>query len=89
VKSVRLLLILSLAFFHLAASAQKKPAFVSGKVVDENEHPLANVSIVILGKQTGLVSSDSGTFKIKVPADKAFALVFSYAGLKTEQRNFC
>jgi len=88
VKSVRLLLILSLAFFHLAASAQKKPAFVSGKVVDENEHPLANVSIVILGKQTGLVSSDSGTFKIKVPADKAFALVFSYAGLKTEQRNF-
>ena len=87
-KSVRLLLILSLAFFHLAASAQKKPAFVSGKVVDENEHPLANVSIVILGKQTGLVSSDSGTFKIKVPADKAFALVFSYAGLKTEQRNF-
>jgi len=88
VKSVRLLLILSLAFFHLAASAQKKPAFVSGKVVDENEHPLANVSIVILGKQTGLVSSDSGAFKIKVPADKAFALVFSYAGLKTEQRNF-
>jgi len=49
---------------------------------------LANVSIVILGKQTGLMSSDSGTFKIKVPADKAFALVFSYAGLKTEQRNF-
>ncbi|MEI9942937.1 MAG: hypothetical protein WDN26_01835 [Chitinophagaceae bacterium] len=30
--------------------SQKKPAFVSGKVVDENENPLSNVSIVILGR---------------------------------------
>src|SRR5690349_18123092 len=68
--------------------SQKKAAFVSGKVLDENEHPLSNVSVVILGKQTGLVTSDSGTFTIKVPADRAFALVFSFTGYKEEQRNF-
>ena len=49
---------------------------------------LAKVSIIILGKQNGIVTSDSGTFHIKVPADKAFALVFSFTGYKTEQRNF-
>ena len=35
-----------------------------------------------------MLSSDSGTFRIKVPADKAFALQFSFEGYKTEQKNF-
>jgi hypothetical protein len=68
--------------------AQKKPAFVTGRILDENEAGLANVSISILGKPTGITSSDSGTFRIKVPAEKAFALMFSYTGYNTEQRNF-
>ncbi|MES1222004.1 MAG: TonB-dependent receptor, partial [Bacteroidota bacterium] len=68
--------------------SQKKSAYVSGKVLDENENPLAHVSIVILGKQSGIGTSDSGTFRLKVPADRSFALVFSYTGYKTEQKNF-
>lgn len=68
--------------------AQKKAAYVSGKILDENEMPLARASIVMLGKQAGITSSDSGSFRIKVPANKAFALVFSFTGYKTEQRNF-
>jgi carboxypeptidase-like protein/TonB-dependent receptor-like protein len=68
--------------------AQKKAAYISGKVLGENENPLAKVSIIILGKQTGIATSDSGSFRIKVPADKAFALVFSYTGYINEQRNF-
>jgi hypothetical protein len=88
VKSARLLLLIPLVFFQLCAYSQKKPAFISGKVLDENDQPLSNVSVTILGRQTGLVTSDSGTFRIKVPTDKAFALVFTYTGLKTEQRNF-
>ncbi len=68
--------------------SQKKSAFVSGKVVDENENPLANVSVTILGQSKGIITNDSGYFKIKAEAEKAFALVFTYAGRKTEQRNF-
>src|SRR6187402_145106 len=68
--------------------AQKKPAFVSGKVLDENEKPLSNVSVVILGQQKGIVTSDSGTFRLKVTADRAFAIVFSYTGFKSQQKNF-
>jgi len=81
------LLIPSLLFFQ-SALAQKRSAYISGRLLDENEHPLAGTSVMILGRQSGILTSDSGTFRIKVPVDKAFALVFSYAGYKTEQRNF-
>jgi CarboxypepD_reg-like domain/TonB-dependent Receptor Plug Domain len=67
---------------------QKKSAFVSGKVVDENENPLSKVSVTILGRQTGISTNDSGYFRLTVPADKAFAIVFSYTGYKSEQKNF-
>jgi hypothetical protein len=68
--------------------SQKKTAFISGKVVDENENPLARVSVIILGKQSGTSTNDSGYFKLTVPAEKAFAVVFSYTGRQSEQKNF-
>jgi len=77
-----------LLLIFLPASAQKKLAVVSGKVLDENEKPLSGVSVTVLGRQSGLMTSDSGTFRLKVSAEHAFALVFSFTGYKTEQRNF-
>jgi hypothetical protein len=68
--------------------SQKNAALVSGKVMDETESPLANVSVTILGQSKGIITNDSGFFKIKAEAGKAFALIFSYTGRKTEQRNF-
>lgn len=70
------------------AFSQKKTAYVSGKIVDDNENPLPGVSVIILGKQTGITSNDSGYFRLEVPAEKAFAIIFSYTGRKTEQKNF-
>jgi hypothetical protein len=73
----------------LPAFSQKKAgAIVSGKLLDENENPLPGVSVTILGRQTGVITSDSGTFRIRVSPDKAFAIVFSFTGYKSEQRNF-
>jgi hypothetical protein len=72
----------------LSSFSQKKIAFVSGKVIDENENILKGVSITILGKQNSIITSDSGTYRLKVPADKAFALVFSFSGYREEQKNF-
>ncbi|HVY76083.1 MAG TPA: TonB-dependent receptor, partial [Puia sp.] len=82
------LIILLLLIPGITLLAQKPQAYVSGKIVDENEKPLSGVSIVMLGKETGILSSDSGTFRLRVPVDKAFALVFSYTGYKTIQQNF-
>lgn len=72
----------------LSSFSQKKIAWVSGKTVDENENRLAKVSVIILGKTSGLTTDDNGYFKIKVPAEKAFALVFTHTGYSDIQKNF-
>ncbi len=85
---MRVLTALLICLFSLTAIAQNKTATVSGRIIDENENPLSNVSITILGKNNGMLSSDSGTFKLIVPAAKSFAIVFSYAGFLPVQKNF-
>jgi hypothetical protein len=72
----------------LCCFAQKRPATISGRVLDENESPLAGVSITILGQQRGTSSNDSGSFSINIPAERAIALIFSFNGYKTIQKNF-
>jgi hypothetical protein len=44
--------------------------------------------VIILGRSAGVTTNDSGYFSIKVPAEKAFALIFSYTSYRSEQRNF-
>ncbi len=87
-KTARSGFVLISLFFFQSILAQKKTAWISGRIMDENEHGLPKVSVIILGKASGEISSDSGTFRIKVPADKPIALQFSYSGYRTEQRNF-
>jgi len=86
--SYRLFILSFFLFVSSFAFAQKKFATVSGKVVDENENPFQNVSVTVLGQPKGITTNDSGFFQIKVPADAAFALVFSFSGYKTVQQNF-
>ena len=75
-------------FTSFCALAQKKWATVSGTVLDEAERELSKVSVTILGQQRGIITNDSGRFTLRVPADRAFALVFTYSGYKTVQQNF-
>jgi hypothetical protein len=79
---------LSLLVLVQPAFAQKKTAFILGRVLDENDHPLTGVSVTILGRQSGITTTDSGSFRIRVEAEKALAIVFSFTGYKPEQRNF-
>lgn len=85
---MRIMAVVIFVMISLSSFSQKKIAFVSGKVIDENENILKGVSITILGKQNSIITSDSGTYRLKVPADKAFALVFSFSGYREEQKNF-
>lgn len=84
----RILLTVFAAALSLTSLSQKKTAVVSGKVVDDNENPLPKVSVLVLGQAKGVVTNDSGYFRLTVAADKAFALLFTYTGRRTEQRNF-
>lgn len=78
-----LLLLLSFSAF-----SQKKTASISGVVIDENDEPIAGVSVTILGRQQGVITSDSGTFIMQVPAGRAFALVLTHTGFHDLQKNF-
>ena len=86
--NLRLPILVITICLSLACLAQKNTATVSGRVLDEHENALPHVSVTILGQQKGIATNDSGTFRITVPADKAFALVFSYSGYKPVQQNF-
>ena len=68
--------------------AQTKYATVKGIVVNENDLPLNKVSVAVLGKNTGVTTNDSGSFYIKLPAQKSIALIFSCTGYETQQKNF-
>lgn len=80
--------LLLLLLFASSVFAQNKTASISGKIIDENGRYISRASIIILGKNTGISSSDSGTFSITVPSEKALALVFSHTGFETVQKNF-
>lgn len=56
--------------------------------MDENENRITGVSVTVLGTGRGVTTTDSGTFVLHVPADRAFALIFTYTGYKTTQQNF-
>jgi hypothetical protein len=81
------ILLISL-LLSLSLLAQKKGATISGRVLDESERPLARVSVTILGQQQGILTSDSGTFTLRVTAGRALALVFSFNGYRSVQQNF-
>ena len=77
-----------LLLITVTAFSQTKSAYISGRVIDENNKPVSKASVVILGRQNGLTTNDSGYFRIKVPAGKSFALVFSFTGYNETQKNF-
>lgn len=70
------------------AFGQNQSATLTGKITDEKNNALPKVTITILGRTSGTITSDSGTFILRVPANKAFAIVITHTGYKTEQKNF-
>ncbi len=80
-----------LLFFYcgsLSLFAQNNNSHITGSVIDENEKPLSNVSISVLGQKKNIISSDSGTFYISTPSNKPFALLFSHTGFFEVQKKF-
>jgi hypothetical protein len=66
----------------------QKNATISGKVLNEEDQPIAGVSVQMLNSSKGIATNDSGYFVMQAEAGKPFALVFSFTGYKPVQRNF-
>jgi len=82
------LLITCFLFYPSSIYAQKKIATITGKVLDENDKPLKSVSVQVLNVEKNTATNDSGYFQINVAANKPVALVFSFVGYTTVQKNF-
>ncbi len=79
---------LILALSPALCFAQKKPTVVSGKLLDEDNQPLKNAAVRLLGSNRATATNDTGYFRLQVPANKAVALQFTYTGFLLSQRNF-
>src|SRR5579885_446533 len=75
-------------FFSAIVFSQKKTAIVKGKVVDEDEKPLSNVTVYVLNASAKTITNDTGYFSIEVAAGKPLALTFTYTGFNDVQKNF-
>lgn len=64
------------------SNAQDK--LISGKVVDEKNTPIADVSVIVKGSSTGTNTSVAGDFKISVPSNQS-TLIFSNVGYVTKE----
>ena len=85
---MRFSFVLLLSLASIVAFSQRRAATISGIVTDETDRPLSSVSVVILGRQKGITTNDSGRFTIATPSERAFSLIFTYTGFKVLQRNF-
>jgi hypothetical protein len=52
-------------FFTMNVAAQKKVAIITGKVLDENDKPLAGAIVQVLNISKNTITNDSGYFKIE------------------------
>ena len=65
------------------ADAQDGKIVIQGKVIDNENNPLAGVSIIVENTTIGVASDENGEFLISVP-DAGVKLQFSYVGMKTK-----
>jgi len=70
------------AFNEFNASSYSYPNQASGKVTDNNGHPLAGVTVMLKGTHSGVVTDESGKFHLKVT--ERGTLVFAYVGYQTQ-----
>lgn len=84
-------LILLLSFLTIAeSSGQKnnKKIVVTGLVTDANQRPLVGALILIDGKNTSIVTDDSGVYKLKVKPDADSITIVTFTnGINTEAIN--
>jgi TonB-linked SusC/RagA family outer membrane protein len=77
-KTTLLLLTAWLLLFALPVLAfQQQDRTLKGKVTDENNAPLANVSVTIQGSSTSVMTDPNGNFEIKITGAKAVLQITS------------
>lgn len=66
---------------------EKKSLTVTGVVYDDKKHPMAGVTVQIVGTSLGTLTTDKGWFSITLPILKG-KLQFSFVGYKKQEIDF-
>ncbi len=69
-----------------AANTKQGVRTVSGKVTDAGDAPLPGVTVLLKGTPTGVATDVDGGYKLDVPATGDHVLVFSFIGMKPQER---
>ncbi|MFW5821118.1 MAG: carboxypeptidase-like regulatory domain-containing protein, partial [Bacteroidota bacterium] len=72
---------LCIFLFNQEIFAQSK---LSGKIIDEENHPVFLANIAIKGENIGTMTSASGTYDLTVPAGKDLEVVISCVGFESK-----
>ena len=83
---MRKLLFLSVMLTLMAAQSWAQQRTVTGKVTDDKNSPLSNVSVLLKGTNIGTITKDDGSYSLNIPAN-AKTLVFSATGMNTQEVN--
>jgi hypothetical protein len=76
-----LVLVLS---FSLAGFSQVSRQ-IAGRISDEKNEPLANVSVILKGTKEGTTTDSKGGYSIKIPDAGNTILVFSFIGYENQE----
>ncbi len=79
----KLLILTAMLCCSLHSSAQSGRFTAQGQVIDSDKSPLAGVTVLVDGTNTGAITDAEGRFKINVPNEKA-QLFFSYIGYEDQ-----
>lgn len=58
---------------------------ISGTITDQAKNPLAVVNVSILKENIGAISSENGTYSLKIPANKSIVIAYSFIGYEIEK----
>src|SRR5688572_3845755 len=77
------LLLMGVVFLAANAIAQRT---ITGRVTDEKGAPLANVSVMVKGTNSGTITRDDGSYTLALPSN-ARTLVFSSTDMTPVEMN--
>ena len=78
----QLLLLSGFVLLSIITLAQRT---ITGKVTDDKNNPVGNVSVIVKGTTSGTTSKSDGTYSLTIPAN-ARALIFSSVDMVTTEK---
>lgn len=85
VKALLAILMLFCSFSaHASACRQTQPIIINGKVVDDNQMPIAGVTVQVVNTSVAVATDTKGNFSIRIPSEKA-RLIFTHIGYQQQE----